>query len=88
MEENIDLFSLPSASEYKDLLQNNSQEISNEQQLKLENSKLLNDKENLLNEVFEKLLFFFINRSRLLLNLRFNQQFKILMKKSVCYMNK
>ncbi len=59
MEENIDLFSLPSASEYKDLLQNNSQEISNEQQLKQENSKLLNEKENLLNEVFEKLLFFY-----------------------------
>jgi hypothetical protein len=59
LEENIDLFSLPSASEYKDLLQNNSQEISNEQQLKQENSKLLNEKENLLNEVFEKLLFFY-----------------------------
>ena len=50
MEDNIDLFSLPSTSEYKDLVQNNNEEVTNEQ-LKIENGKLLSEKENLLNEV-------------------------------------
>ena len=62
MEDNIDLFSIQSVSEYKDLFPNNNNNqatsTNNNQaitieQLKLENSKLINEKESLLTEVID-----------------------------------
>ncbi len=54
LEDNADGFSIPSSTEYKDLIQNNKNAAAAEktiEKLKLENCKLSNDKENFLSEV-------------------------------------